>query len=82
MTYTFARVSPSVFSNSLVAVIGATGFIGSHLIDSLLFSGCRVIAIGRNFPGLISSNALKNLIYHSILLISLISLQSSHILLM
>ena len=50
MTYTSLQGSPpSVFSNSLVAVIGATGFIGSHLIDSLLFSGCRVIAIGRNF---------------------------------
>ena len=48
------------FSGSLVAVIGATGFIGSHLIDSLLSSGCRVIAIGRNFPGLISSSALQN----------------------
>ena len=43
-----------------VAVIGACGFIGSHLIDSLLSDGCRVLALSRSIPGLISNKSLQN----------------------
>ena len=43
-----------------VAVIGATGFIGSHLVDHLLSNNCYVRAIGRNLPGLISKQSLSN----------------------
>ena len=43
-----------------VAVIGACGFIGSHLVDSLLSNGCRVLAFSRSIPGLISKKSLQN----------------------
>ena len=48
-----------------VAVIGASGFIGSHLIDSLLEQGCHIKAISRNLPGLISPTALDNSFFSS-----------------
>jgi len=38
-------------------VTGATGFIGSHLVDGLLGAGYRVKALGRQLPGLISPEA-------------------------
>jgi UDP-glucose 4-epimerase len=41
-----------------VAVLGASGFIGSHLIDALLERGHRVLALSRSFPGLIGVSAL------------------------
>jgi len=44
-------------SQSTVAVLGASGFIGSHLIDALLERGHRVRAFSRSFPGLISTSA-------------------------
>ena len=43
-----------------VAIIGASGFIGSHLVDTLLFLGYKVRAISRNLPGLISASSLSN----------------------
>ena len=51
-------------ADKVVAIFGATGFIGSHLTEALLFSNCIVRASGRNLPGLIP------LIY-SLILISL-----------
>ena len=50
----------SQLAGANVAVIGAGGFIGSHLIDSLLSNKCHVLALGRNLPGLISSEAQLN----------------------
>jgi len=38
-------------------VTGASGFIGSHLVDGLLRAGYRVKALGRQLPGLISVEA-------------------------
>lgn len=35
-------------------VVGASGFIGSHLVDALLAAGYRVKALARHLPGLIS----------------------------
>lgn len=43
-----------------VAVLGASGFLGSHLVDALLAAGCRVRALGRTFPGLLTEAALAN----------------------
>ena len=40
-----------------VVVVGASGFIGSHLVDALLVAGYKVKAISRHLPGLISSVA-------------------------
>ena len=40
-----------------VVVVGASGFIGSHLVDALLACGYKVKAISRHLPGLISSVA-------------------------
>ena len=40
-----------------VVVDGASGFIGSHLVDALLACGYKVKAISRHLPGLISSVA-------------------------
>ena len=37
-----------------VVVVGASGFIGSHLVDALLACGYKVKAISRHLPGLIS----------------------------
>lgn len=41
-------------------VVGASGFIGSHLVDSLLAAGHRVKALARHLPGLISPVAQAN----------------------
>jgi UDP-glucose 4-epimerase len=43
-----------------VAVLGASGFIGSHLVDALLARGCQVRALSRSFPGLISPEAVAH----------------------
>tara|TARA_B100000674_G_scaffold483753_1_gene488139 strand:- start:2799 stop:3719 length:921 start_codon:yes stop_codon:yes gene_type:complete len=43
-----------------VSIIGASGFIGSHLVDALLLLGYKVRAISRNLPGLISIKSLSN----------------------
>jgi UDP-glucose 4-epimerase len=40
-----------------VVVVGASGFIGSHLVDGLLAAGYRVRALARHLPGLISDAA-------------------------
>lgn len=41
-------------------VVGASGFIGSHLVDGLLAAGYRVRALGRHLPGLLASPALAD----------------------
>lgn len=41
-------------------VVGASGFIGSHLVDGLLAAGYRVKALARHLPGLISPVAQTN----------------------
>lgn len=38
-------------------VIGASGFIGSHLVDALLAEGYKVLAVARRLPGLITPAA-------------------------
>ena len=43
-----------------VVVVGASGFIGSHLVDALLAEGHRVRAVARHFPGLLSASAQVN----------------------
>ena len=40
-----------------VVVVGASGFIGSHLVDGLLAAGYRVRALARHLPGLIGDAA-------------------------
>ena len=52
----------------LIIVVGATGFIGSHLVDALLDQGHKVKCLSRNPPGLLSFSALahENLSYHSV----------------
>ena len=40
--------------------MGASGFIGSHLVDGLLAAGYRVKALARHLPGLISPVAQAN----------------------
>ena len=42
-------------------VIGASGFIGSHLVDGLLEAGYDVTAVARRFPGLIPTSSQKML---------------------
>lgn len=41
-------------------VIGASGFIGSHLVDGLLASGWQVLALARQLPGLLGAQALAH----------------------
>ena len=41
-------------------VIGASGFIGSHLVDGLLASGWQVRALARHLPGLLAAEALAD----------------------
>ena len=53
-------LSLASLSNSTVLVVGASGFIGSHLVDTLLNLKCKVIALSRHGNGLISSQALEN----------------------
>ena len=50
----------SQLSGANVAVIGASGFIGSHLVDSLLYNKCNVLALSRSVPGMISKSARLN----------------------
>ena len=38
-------------------VVGASGFIGSHLVDALLAQGSQVRALSRHLPGLITAKA-------------------------
>ena len=56
----------SLLSTSLagkrVAVIGASGYIGSHVVDMLLKENCSVHAISRNLPGLIDGKWLDDMI--------------------
>ena len=45
---------------TVVSIIGASGFIGSHLVDTLLVRGYEVRAISRTLPGLLSKSSLKS----------------------
>lgn len=47
-------------SGTPVAVLGASGFLGSHLVEALLAKGCRVRALGRNYPGLLTERMQAN----------------------
>ena len=47
-----------------VVVIGASGFIGSHLIENLINSRIEVVAISRRLPGLIPSYVCKSKLLH------------------
>ena len=49
-----------LLKDKIVCVIGAGGFIGSHLVDALLAEGCRVRALSRKLPGLLDSTVLRN----------------------
>lgn len=51
----YAQQQPG--SGMQVVVVGASGFIGSHLVDALLAEGYRVRALARHLPGLISARA-------------------------
>ena len=51
---------PFSLSGKVVCIVGATGFIGSHLVDAFLESGCHVRALSRSFPGLISKSSFSN----------------------
>ena len=51
---------PSLLFGKIVALIGASGFIGSHLVDLLLKEGCVVRCFSRKSPGLINNAALEN----------------------
>ena len=56
---------PGLFDGKHVAVIGASGFIGSHVVQALLDSGCVVHAFSRSFPGLISDASISHPNYSS-----------------
>ncbi len=45
---------------TVVTIIGASGFIGSHLVDALLVRGYEVRAVSRTLPGLLSKSSLKS----------------------
>ena len=60
-------------------VTGASGFIGSHLVDGLLSAGFRVKALGRHLPGLIDPGvrAHPNLSFVSVSLVDRLGLQQA-----
>ena len=60
-------------------VTGASGFIGSHLVDGLLSAGYRVKALGRHLPGLIDPGvrAHPNLSFVSVSLVDRLGLQQA-----
>ena len=45
---------------TVVTIIGASGFIGSHLVDALLVRGYQVRAVSRALPGLLSKSSLNS----------------------
>lgn len=49
-----------LLSGKRVAVIGSSGYIGSHVVESLLHLKCHVLAISRGFPGLLLSSSLQD----------------------
>jgi len=49
-----------LLSGKRVAVIGSSGYIGSHLVDSLLHLKCHVLAISRGLSGLLLSSSLQD----------------------
>jgi len=43
-----------------ILVIGATGFLGSYLVDALLMADHKVYGLARNFPGLLCQKSIEN----------------------
>lgn len=43
-----------------VLVLGAGGFLGSHLVEALLAAGCSVVAYSRQLPGLLPPALLEH----------------------
>lgn len=52
-----SQQSPAPLPNR-VLVLGAAGFLGRHLVESLLAAGCTVVAFSRRLPGLLSAEAI------------------------
>jgi nucleoside-diphosphate-sugar epimerase len=59
------RPSPTALAGSCIAVVGATGFIGSHLVDALVVHGAAVIAVSQgqtwrpNVPALAAQGLVR-----------------------
>ncbi len=60
MTMSQLLSTPNSFLGIKAVVVGASGFIGSHVVDALLARGCQVRAVSRHFPGLIAESAIAN----------------------
>ena len=50
----------SSLTGKRIAVIGASGYIGSHVVDMFLEESCYVHALSRTTPGLIDPKSIRN----------------------